>query len=106
MSWPWWYSPIIPAPGRLRQKDFKFQVSLGYIAKPCLKKKKKKRKGGEGKRKEEKGKGRGKCKKRKEKTCSPFLNSQQNCLRGNLGPHHRPLPEPLLSLQFPPPQAL
>jgi hypothetical protein len=26
--------------GRLRQEDYKFQVSLGFIARPCLKKSK------------------------------------------------------------------
>jgi hypothetical protein len=29
---------IIPAVGRLRQKDRKIKVSLGYITRPCLKK--------------------------------------------------------------------
>jgi hypothetical protein len=32
---------IIPAPGRLRQKDHEFEHSLGYIVKCCLKGKKK-----------------------------------------------------------------
>jgi hypothetical protein len=31
--------PIVPILGRLRQEVFKFQTSLGYIARPCLKKK-------------------------------------------------------------------
>jgi hypothetical protein len=35
----WWCPPIIPVLGRLRQKDSKFKDSLGYIARPCLKKK-------------------------------------------------------------------
>jgi hypothetical protein len=40
----WWYMPIIPvipALGRLRQKDHKFETSPCYIPRPCLKKKKK-----------------------------------------------------------------
>jgi hypothetical protein len=32
--------PIAPEPGRLRQENFKFEASLGYTAKPCLKKRK------------------------------------------------------------------
>jgi hypothetical protein len=31
--------PVIPALRRLKQEYCKFQASLGYIAKPCLKKK-------------------------------------------------------------------
>jgi hypothetical protein len=33
--------PVIPALGRLRQEDQDMNTSLGYIARPCLKKKKK-----------------------------------------------------------------
>jgi hypothetical protein len=34
--------PVIPELGKLRQKDYEFSASLGYI-RSCLKKKKKKR---------------------------------------------------------------
>jgi hypothetical protein len=34
---------IIPALGKLRQEDLKFEACLSYIARPCLKMKKKKR---------------------------------------------------------------
>jgi hypothetical protein len=36
----WWYMPVTPAFGRLRQEDREFQANIVYIAKPCLKKKK------------------------------------------------------------------
>jgi hypothetical protein len=29
--WAWWYKPVIPALGRLRQEDCKFEASLDYI---------------------------------------------------------------------------
>jgi hypothetical protein len=31
-SWAWWYTPVIPALGRLRQEACELKVSLGYIA--------------------------------------------------------------------------
>jgi hypothetical protein len=40
-NWAWWYMPIIPALGMLREEDLKFQPSLGYTVRLCLKKKKK-----------------------------------------------------------------
>jgi hypothetical protein len=33
----WWLKSVIPALGRLRQKDWEFKVSLGYLARACLK---------------------------------------------------------------------
>jgi hypothetical protein len=32
------FPPVIPALRKLRQEDFKFKVTLGYIVRPCLKK--------------------------------------------------------------------
>jgi hypothetical protein len=34
----WQYMPIIPAPRKLRQEDHGLETSLGYKARPCLKK--------------------------------------------------------------------
>jgi hypothetical protein len=34
----WWLMPIIPALKGLRQGALEFEVSLDYIARPCLKK--------------------------------------------------------------------
>jgi hypothetical protein len=39
-SWAWWYASIISALGKLRQEDHKFETSLGYVERPCLKKQK------------------------------------------------------------------
>jgi hypothetical protein len=36
----WWCTLIIPALGRLGQQDLKFKASLGYVARPHLKKNK------------------------------------------------------------------
>jgi hypothetical protein len=34
----WWDTPAISALERLRQEDHEFKTSLGYIARPCIKK--------------------------------------------------------------------
>jgi hypothetical protein len=36
----WWYVPVIPALGKLRQEEPEFQASLGYMIRTYLKKKK------------------------------------------------------------------
>jgi hypothetical protein len=36
VSEAWWYTPVIPALRRLRQKDHKFKASLDYTIRPCL----------------------------------------------------------------------
>jgi hypothetical protein len=45
----WYCVPVIPALGRLKQKNHEFETSLGYIASYCLKPK---RKGGRQRREE------------------------------------------------------
>jgi hypothetical protein len=37
--WAWWFTAVIPAVGRPRQEDGEFKVRLGYIVRPCPKKK-------------------------------------------------------------------
>jgi hypothetical protein len=34
----WWYTPVIPAFERLRQKNHELEANLSCIARPCLKK--------------------------------------------------------------------
>jgi hypothetical protein len=34
----WWFTPIIPMLGRLRQEDSELEVSLDYLARSCLRK--------------------------------------------------------------------
>lgn len=38
-GWTWWYLPSIPTQtfGRKMQEDCKFQASLGYMKRSCLK---------------------------------------------------------------------
>jgi hypothetical protein len=38
MNVAWWHTLVIPALRRLRQENCEFKSSLGYIARPCLKK--------------------------------------------------------------------
>jgi hypothetical protein len=37
MDWAWWFTPIIPALGRLRQEGHEFEFSLGLQSEPYLK---------------------------------------------------------------------
>jgi hypothetical protein len=37
LCWVWWGTSIIPALRKWRQEDLKFNISLGYIVRPCLK---------------------------------------------------------------------
>jgi hypothetical protein len=41
INWACWHGHIIPALGRLRQKDLKFEASLSYVVRHYLKKIKK-----------------------------------------------------------------
>jgi hypothetical protein len=31
INWMWWHTPIIPALGRMKQKDGQFKANLGYM---------------------------------------------------------------------------
>jgi hypothetical protein len=35
----WWFIPIIPVVGRLRQEDLELEAGVGYTASFCLKQK-------------------------------------------------------------------
>jgi hypothetical protein len=34
----WWYMPVIPTLGRMKQGNLEFKARLGYIVRSCLKK--------------------------------------------------------------------
>jgi hypothetical protein len=37
INWAWWFIPVIPALGRLRWEDHKFETSLDYRVRSCVK---------------------------------------------------------------------
>jgi hypothetical protein len=41
LSQEWWYTPVIPVLRRLRQENYEFHSSMGYIVRPYLNKKNK-----------------------------------------------------------------
>jgi hypothetical protein len=32
----WWFMPVIPVAGKLKQENHKFKAILGYIVRPCI----------------------------------------------------------------------
>jgi hypothetical protein len=41
LSWVWWFIAVIPAFRRLKQENFEFKISMGYIVRLYFKKEKK-----------------------------------------------------------------
>jgi hypothetical protein len=70
-SWTWWLISIIPALRRLKQKDPEFEASLGYTARPYLKKSERKEDGGG-------GAGRGRRKRRGSRRVDDVAESSRN----------------------------